>query len=170
MARKRKWKKYVFSPFICVRHLNLSISLQIRPKTSKETKVFHIVIRVPPRGSFRKGWGCEVFSTRVNVFFLPYFKLRTIFSGYGMILKRENNFSDRVNDPVSMGKKSSYVNTYGFWVQNGPEAKVKKSCIFTIYMCKTLKLERFLTDSSKNVERNKGFSRRHSGAFTRVFS
>ena len=55
--------------------------------------------------SFRKGFGCEVFSTRVNVFFLPYFKLRTIFSGYGMILKRENNFSNRVNDPVPMGQK-----------------------------------------------------------------
>ena len=25
--------------------------------------------------------------------------------GYGMILKRENIFSDPVNDPVSMGKK-----------------------------------------------------------------
>ena len=83
----------------------MSVSLQIRRKKSKETKVLHIVIRVPPRGSFRKGWGCEVFLTRVNVFFLPYFKLRTIFSGYGMILKRENKFSDRVNDPVPMGKK-----------------------------------------------------------------
>ena len=64
---------------------------------------------MPPRGSFRKGCGCEVFSTRVNVFFLPYYKLRTIFCGYGMILKRENNFSDRLNDPVSKGEKSSYV-------------------------------------------------------------
>ena len=31
--------------------------------------------------------------------------LRTVFSGYGMIVKFENNFSDRVNDPVSKGKK-----------------------------------------------------------------
>ena len=38
-------------------------------------------------------------------FFLAYFKLRAIFSGYGMILKRESYFSDRVNDPVSKGKK-----------------------------------------------------------------
>ena len=83
----------------------MSVSLQIHQKTSKETKVFQIVIRVPPRGSFHKGWGCEVLSTRVNVFFLPYFKLRTIFSGYGMILKRENNFSDRVHDPVPKGEK-----------------------------------------------------------------
>ena len=37
-------------------------------------------------------------------FFLPYFKLRTIFSQYGMILKQENKFSHRVNEPVSKGK------------------------------------------------------------------
>ena len=29
----------------------------------------------------------------------------TIFRGYGMILKWENNFADRVNDAVSKGKK-----------------------------------------------------------------
>ena len=126
MARKRKWKKFVFSPFICVTHLNLSVSLQIRRKTSKETKVFHIVIRVPPRGSFRKGWGCEVFSTRVNVFFLPYFKLRTILSGYGMILKRENNFSDRVNDPVSKGKKVPMLTPMEFWSKMARKRNWKK--------------------------------------------
>ena len=88
-----------------------------------------------------------------------------------MILKQENNFSDRVNDPVPMGQKVPMLtNTYGFWVKNGPEAKVKKIHILTIYMCKTLKLERFLTDSSKNNERNKGFSHSHFGASTRVFS
>ena len=31
--------------------------------------------------------------------------LMTIFSGYGIILKQENNFSDRVNDLVSKRKK-----------------------------------------------------------------
>ena len=55
-------------------------------------------------------------------------------------------------------------------MQNGPEAKVKKIRILTIYMCKILKLERFLIDSSKNIERNKGFSDSDSGASMRVFS
>ena len=67
--------------------LKLERSLQIHRKTSKETNVFQIVIRLAPRGSFHNGRGCEVLSTRVNVFFLPYLKLRTIFSGYGMIIK-----------------------------------------------------------------------------------
>ena len=46
-------------------------------------------------------------------FFLLFFMLRTIFSGYGMILKRENNFSERVNDPRPKEEKSANVNSYG---------------------------------------------------------
>ena len=38
----------------------------------------------------------------------------TIFSGYGMILRRENNFADRVNDPVSKGKKISMLTPMEF--------------------------------------------------------
>ena len=56
----------------------------------------------------------SVFSTGLRLwglidtskFFFPYYlRLRKIFSGYGMILKRESNFSNRVNDPVSKGEK-----------------------------------------------------------------
>ena len=137
--------------------LKLENSLQIRGKKSNETKVLQIVIRVPPWGSFHKGWGCEVLSRWVNIFFLPYFKLRTIFSGYGVIRKGENNFSDRTNDPVSKGEKSSYVNIYGIWVQNSPEAKVKKIRNFTNNMCKILNLERSLKIRRKWSKETKVF-------------
>ena len=75
-------------------------------------------------------------------FFLPYFKRRTIFSGYGMILKRENNFSDRVNDPVSKGKKVPMLTPMEFGCKMAREEKVKKIRILTIYMCKIHKLVR----------------------------
>ena len=43
------------------------ISLQIRQKISKETKVFHIVIRVPPRGSLTRS---EKLFSRFSI--IPY--------------------------------------------------------------------------------------------------
>ena len=87
-----------------------------------------------------------------------------------MILKREINFSDRVNDNVSKGEKSSYVNTYGICLQNGPEAKVNRFRILTQHMCKIRQTLALLIDSLKKIERNKGISHNDLGSSMRVFS
>ena len=124
---------------------------------------------MPPLGFIRQGWGCEVLSTQVNVLFLSCFQIRKIFSGYAMVQKWENNFKDRVNDPVSKGKKVRMC-TYGISLQNGPEEKVNKYHILTQHMCKIHQTWVLLTDFSKKIERNKGFSDNDLGASMRVFS
>jgi len=128
------------------------------------------MIWVPPWEIIREGWDCEVLPTQVNVFFLPYFNLKIIFSPYAMILKWENDFSDRVNDLVSKWKKVPMLTTYGNSLQNGPEVKVYRFRILTNHMCKIHQNLAFLTDSSKKIERNNSFSHNDLGAFMRVYS
>ena len=67
-------------------------------------------------------------------FFLKYFKLRTIFSGYGMILKREYNFSDRVNDPVSKGKKVHMLTPMEFDCKIAQKRNLKNFIFKNLYV------------------------------------
>ena len=126
-------------------------------KKMKETKVFQLMIWVHPWGSFRKGWGCEVLSTRANVFFHPYFKLRTIFRGYDMILKQENNLSDRVNDPVSKGKKDHMLTPMEFDCKMARKRKWKKFTFYPIRCVRFIKLNRSLQIRRKRSKETKVF-------------
>ena len=110
MARKSKFLSLVFFIKCMCQIYQIWTFLRISLKNIERNLVFShkdlsVSIKVFSRG-FRL-WGLRDMST---CFFSSLFTRRTIFSRFGMILKRENNFSEPVKWPSSQrGQKVSML-------------------------------------------------------------
>ena len=111
-------------------------------------------------------------------FFHPYFTLRTIFSGYCMILKqnkrkkkKKKKILNKLMPLITNRKKKKFKwYTYEKWLKNGPKMKVFKFCFFTKHMCQIHQIWRYLTVSLKNIESNLVFPHNDLSVSIKVFS
>ena len=62
-------------------------------------------------------------------FFLPYFTLSTFFSGFGKILKRENNVLNELMTLILKRKKMSMVHLW----KNDSKMALKRKCLSLVF-------------------------------------